>query len=348
VTGNTNGIDADHAGSGVLSIRTADVTGTNSAGIIAQSRVGSTDLNIDTTAGQVSGNFFGIFADNEGAGDLTLTTGAVTSAQSAAVFAGNEETAANLIVDTTQGAISGATDGLRVRASGLGDVTIRTGDASGSMGDGIDVSNGEASGDILIDASAGSVSGGNDGIFARQRSSGLLSITTGDVSAANNAVVLEASGGDTRIVNQGTLESGGFEIVATDNSTGRILVENNGVITGNIDLADAADEFINNGVFNAIGNSSFAGGEDAFVNLGQVAVTGQVLFSSLEGFNNSGTVSLANGVLGDTLQLSGDYLGSGGHLELDVNLSGVGETDVLVVDGFATGSTSIVLTTQGE
>lgn len=88
-------------------------------------------------------------------------------------------------------------------------------------------------------------------------------------------------------------------------------------------------------------------------------VPGTGSFRLIGDLSNAGTVSLANGNVGDTLTValnpsappgaSGNYIGSGGALRLDTVLAGDGaQSDRLVIDGGgASGSTALMITNVG-
>ena len=64
---------------------------------------------------------------------------------------------------------------------------------------------------------------------------------------------------------------------------------------------------------------------------------------------NSGIIDLANGSVGDTLTVVGNYIGAGGRLRLDTRLGSDGSpSDRLIMDtGAATGSTGLIVSNVG-
>ncbi len=154
-------------------------------------------------------------------------------------------------------------------------------------------------------------------------------VTIGDRLSAGNGLALNAKGGGATILNQST-----------------------GTIVGRVDLTDNADQFTNAGRFEAAGDSNFGGGADLLVNQGVIAVRpgaaapGSVTFAGLETLNNSGTIDLRNGQIGDRLVVPGNFAGSGAST-LGVDVGAVNASDRLVIGGAATGSTRVLTTGLG-
>nr|WP_232493690.1 pertactin-like passenger domain-containing protein [Novosphingobium kaempferiae] len=131
-----------------------------------------------------------------------------------------------------------------------------------------------------------------------------------------------------------------------------VTINNSGLIEGDLRLTNQKDTFVNSGKFLAMGDSDFGDGDDLLLNSGTLVVRNlanearaaagtSVTLKGLERFENSGTIDLRSGAVGDTLTLTGNYVGSGNALlALDVNN---GLADNLVIQGAATGSTGIVL-----
>lgn len=343
VLANDIGILANN-NNGSLTITTADVTATQGSAIVADNFAGATDLSIDTSAGTVMSDFVAINAENVGSGALSVTTADVTSTNSVGILAQNGTTGTDLTVNSSAGSVTANFNAIVANNEGTGSLLVTTGDVTSGSGDGVRAEGGAMSGNIAIDTSAGSLMAGDDGIFARQESVGTLSITTGNVFAANNGVVLQATGGQSTITNQGTIiGANSFEILVTGASMGNVAVNNNGTIIGNVRLADGDDVVTNNGTFDVIGDSGFGLGNDVFTNNGRVNVSGTVGFTGLEQFTNTGSVSMLDGATDDSLALAGDYVGNGGTLGLDVSFNAAPSADLLTVGGAATGNSLIVL-----
>ena len=102
------------------------------------------------------------------------------------------------------------------------------------------------------------------------------------------------------------------------------------------------------GRFNASGISNFGGGQ--FNNNGKVAVgaasatPASATLGGLAGFNNAGTISMANGHANDSATISGNYNGTGAaQLDMDLIPGASISTDKLIVGGSATGVTAMSL-----
>lgn len=366
-----DGIFAEHGGTGATSVVTGNVTSETGVGIAALNSADGDGVTVDTSAGSVSAASIGLAAGNLGTGDLSVTTGNVTSAQEIAIQVANLASGDGVFLDTTAGSVSGATNGISANNQGSFGMTIATGDVSGadgallafndgsgdltittanltsSQGAGVTAFNGNGSFDLLIDTSAGVINAATNGIQVVQESSGSVTIISGDVSSGEDGIAFQ-SGGDTFITNQGQIESGGFEIFADPASVGAVEITNNGTIVGTVSLGIDADIVTNSGTYRALGDSAFGEGDDLFTNNGVLEASGIAAFTDLEQLANNGSIVMADGSFGDALQLSGDYVGTGGRLALDVDLGGAGGTDVLVVDGAATGSTVIDPSIEGQ
>jgi outer membrane autotransporter protein len=153
--------------------------------------------------------------------------------------------------------------------------------------------------------------------------------------------------GKVTVTNAGTIVGGsGYAVVVTGGSA---AIDNKGTIVGGVKLSSGDDVFTNSGTFVATKDSDFGAGTDSFVNSGVVAVrpatkAGTVSLLGLESFQNKGgLVDLRNETAGDTLVLSGKYVGSNNAmLGLDVAADGT-KADRLVIGGAATGHTGILL-----
>ena len=195
VTGQLQGIDANNAGSGALSITTQAVTGTTRQGIYAYNgaydSLGSTNLTINAKA-TVTGQYEGIYARNYGTGFLSITTQAVTGAREGinayngslkAVSYGYYGT--NLTINA-KGTVTGGQEGIYARNYGTGFLSITTQAVTGTTRQGIKAYNGSYDafdyygllGTNLTINAKGTVIGDDQGIYASNYGTGFLSITT--------------------------------------------------------------------------------------------------------------------------------------------------------------------------
>lgn len=122
------GIGANNAGGGIEVNVGGDVTGTTT-GIQASTLPGSTGGILINTSGNVTGKgAVGLYARNESAGNIAITTAAgktVTgSGTDAGLFAGNTEANGGAITIQADSSVVGALDGIGAYNDGAGDTTI--------------------------------------------------------------------------------------------------------------------------------------------------------------------------------------------------------------------------------
>ncbi|MEL7445509.1 MAG: autotransporter outer membrane beta-barrel domain-containing protein, partial [Pseudomonadota bacterium] len=361
VSGGTYGVYAFNQ-AGDMNITTGDVSGAQNGGVSAVNRGG--DMNVDTSAGAVSGETYGISAFQRGTGALNITTGDVEGRQSAGIIA---QVAGPVPINATlNGDTAGATIGMDVTAFGS-DVSV-TNNGALSGGDFAFRSADADTGDVTFDNN-GAVNGavrfgtGDDSLTNEGTVQGDIAFRDGANVLTNNDTVNGAvsfGSGDDTVTNTGTL-TGDLALGSGINS-----VSNTGSITGSVtsgagadsftndgafasdgsDFGDGDDTFANNGTFDASGDVGFGGGADSFDNAGDLNVDGAVAFSGLETLTSGGSIAMNNGTAGDTLTTSGDFVGAGGTLDLDVDF-GSNTADQLIVEGAATGTTEIRITDVG-
>ena len=259
VMGGNHGISAENTGTGGISITTAAVTGTNSHGITANLRNINATSNIDITAtgAVMGGGFSAISAINDGTGGISITAAAVTgtgtSSSGIAASFTNSATASDISITAT-GAVMGEQFGIGATNTGTGGISITTAAVTGMSVDGISANlrNSNAIGNLSITAS-GAVSGGEDGIYARQDGNGTVTIDasmSGAIGGTGNAGILVTSAGSGAIsvMNAGTGGSGSRAIsiastgavsgaaggiAATHTGDGAITITSSNSVTGN-------------------------------------------------------------------------------------------------------------------
>jgi hypothetical protein len=97
---------------------------------------GNGDVIVDTSGGSVTGGSYGILAGNGilevdvPVGDINVTTADVSADTGTAIRVVNLEDGANITLDTTAGAIDGATTGIIADNRGVGSTRIATADVS--------------------------------------------------------------------------------------------------------------------------------------------------------------------------------------------------------------------------
>lgn len=219
VSGGDSAITARNHGSGALSITSSGVlTGIDSYGLFLRNSPNGTDLTVN--AAGVSGGVMGIYAIQQGSGDVSVTTsGPVTGISSIGmVVLGRSYSSGGINIDA-QGDVSGQKNGIFVESIGTGDVIISTsGKVTGGDANGIGVAVGGTA-DISITVS-GAVTGGNyHGFYIRQVGTGSTSLTLNSgasVSATSGVAIADYYGtGDITVtVNQGASVTG--EIILGD------------------------------------------------------------------------------------------------------------------------------------
>ena len=117
VSGGSRGIDAQHGGTGILSITsTGNVTGTGSSGISAVNTTSASD-DINITAANVSGGTHCIYAKNQGSGSLSVTSNGTVSGLTG-IHAGNASSAAGDVA-ISAASLVGQVDGILAYKRGL-------------------------------------------------------------------------------------------------------------------------------------------------------------------------------------------------------------------------------------
>lgn len=312
---------------------TVSTSGDSSYGVDVSSSVGSADVAIAdvTTSGALS---TGVRANGSGAGNVSVTTNNVSTAGLSS--GGVEATADAGDVSVSTGAVTTTGDlanAINAFSTG-GNVAITVSgavSATGAAADAVAASGGD---NATVNIASGGTLHATDG--------NLITISSVNGSTVNNAGVIAEN-------------NGGFAIQAFG---GPLVINNSGNLSSDIVLTPDDDSISNSGTFIIGSNPDFGAGNDVFANSGTVILaSGAVMpvsatLTGLETFNNSGLINLRNNVAGDQLTLPGTYSGSGAsQLGLDVNLGNgttVSTSDVLVVGGAATGSTNVLLNTNGN
>lgn len=337
-TGDADGIVA-YSYTSTVAVTATDIT-TSDDGIAAYGATGATI----TTTGTVTAGDEGMEITTGSGGDVIISVNNVTATGSNndAVRA----TSGGAVSITVSGAVlGGATssggDGIDIRASTVGTITIQSGASVGALSD------------FAIDnAGAGALTINNSG-----------SITGSVIFGSNNDVLNNLSSNS---VNQRR-----FTDTNADGVRDREAV-------AIIDFGTGTDTF--NNAATGVLNLSTVTGATAFNTTNETFATGAVGLSlttegieqghliNLETFINSGIISLADGETGRTGPVAGDvlvitslsapgaggtanFISNGGELHLDtlLNNGAVDTTDVLIVDTVTTGAgpTRITITDAG-
>ncbi|WP_119388156.1 autotransporter outer membrane beta-barrel domain-containing protein [Taklimakanibacter lacteus] len=345
VSGGDDGIEARNRGEGDLTITVdGDVTGVDGDGIFAAndyyfdnySQVGTGfGHNLTITVGAqsvVAGDDEGIDARNRGDGDLAIiVNGTVTGARINGISATNSGLDAT--IETAAGSVVRARQrGIDIDQRGTGTLNILVdGEATGENEYGIYSNNFDGIETIIRVGSTGLAQGARGGIYAYSGDGQNIAIT-------NDGVVRNLSG------------SSSDQAIRT--RLGPATVNNDNLLIGTVWLGDLEDTLNNSGLWNsANGFSEFGGGYDVVNNSGTLraaddpALSEEMMLSNAELVNNSGLMTLVDGVAGDALQMGGatEYVGLNGRLAVDAFLDPAGTSDRLTIAGSSGGVTSLVV-----
>ena len=195
-------------------------TGTNSktelAAIAAFNDVGGSDLKI--TAASASGGGFGIWANNQGTGSVTVAAqGRVVGANKAGIAAINASTDSSSLLSISAQQVSGATHGIFSSHTGGGAVSVNAaGAVSGSKGHGIYGFNASRGGLTVTAAEAVSGAGSASNVWF----DGIHAINSG------------AATSDVRISAAKTVTGSGHGVRAVNEGSGQIQITASGAVTG--------------------------------------------------------------------------------------------------------------------
>ncbi|WP_236772042.1 hypothetical protein G6K87_25150 (plasmid) [Agrobacterium tumefaciens] len=188
ITGYTHGIRADNWAAGAVSITTAGIinqTQTGAAnndtyGIYAYNSISGADITLTQTAGSISGNWYAMYANNQGSGSTTIiSSGDVTAIERAGLYAYNAGTAQDIVVNQTVGTVKGGTYGVFADNAGIGSTTVSlSGDVIASGDYGVYSRNSSSATDLTVRQTAGSIAG-KTGILAWNRGAGVSLVSVG-------------------------------------------------------------------------------------------------------------------------------------------------------------------------
>ncbi len=372
ITGNDFSIRTLNNGSGITAINT---TGLLNGGILSSNGPNASHINIDTGSSNiVSGQYDGIKAENrsESAASISITTtGTVSSTQGAGIIANNTLVATNqIVINTGNGAITAATNGIQTRNRGAGTSSINANGPITSTNSGILAQN--YGSDIEINSNA-NVDGGQIGIMASSTGDGNITITTAErVSGTNSAITTSTDTGSSTTININANSMIEGNIFNNDGNS-NITIDANAEIMGLISLSQGSDRLTING--NGFSDTSrFFGGDDSSSNDGFVDVLAfnntiknidpvaqimnweQIILNdastiTMIGINTvptesftlsaDSTLTLNNGSVGDSLTILGEFISSG-TLGIDASLDPqLLDTDRFIISG-TTASNSLI------
>jgi autotransporter family porin len=183
----------------------------------------------------------------------------------------------------------------------------------------------------------GTVTGTNGvGILAKSYSTNYgatVTVNSGaTVKGAGEGIYAVTGSQSIGITNNGTVQnfSGATSAVAirTQSTGGPTRLNNYGTITGSVQLVDAGANTFNNGGTGGTGTWNTAGGVNAFGLSGTFtnAANGTVVaansgatlpvttaFGGLTTFTNAGQITMHNGLVGDEMIISGNFVGQAGR-----------------------------------
>jgi fibronectin-binding autotransporter adhesin len=263
-----------------------------------------------------------------------------------------------------------AADGYRIEGDAItlagtgGESIIRVGDGT-SAGAGYTATIASvltgASSLTKTDAGTLVLSGANTYTGGTTVSGGVLSVSA-DNNLGDAAGGLTLSGGTLRntavfsSARDVTLSAAGgtFDTMADLTLSGALSGAGNFIKDGQGTLVLASDSSAFTGTTLVSGGTLAAGAANAFSPSSQFSVASGATLDlagtsqTVAGLTNAGTVRIAGGGLGNTLTISGDYVGNGGNIVLNTALGGDGSaTDMLVIAGGTSGTGTLEVANFG-
>ncbi|SMR84129.1 outer membrane autotransporter barrel domain-containing protein [Aliiroseovarius halocynthiae] len=347
VTAGAFGIIAENYGTGSVNVTTTGaVSGAYGMGIRATDYLGYGE-NMTVTANDVSGSTYGIYVGAPGSGAITVTsTGTVSGGTGAGISASGyynatgETTGTDMTITAVN--VSGGTDGITALHDGSGDAQITvTGTVTGGSGSGIRVRNVDSApadshvvgaATIVLNAganvssSSGQAITNDDGDSTTTVNSG--AVVAGSIVLGGGADNLTFSGGDFSAVT--TLDGGADTDTLTFSGSSGALA--GAGVTGWEDVV--------------VGNGATISFSDNMLSATRLSVSGGGTLNAMGGLNltgnlsNGGTINAQDGATGDSISVSGNFVGSGSVM-IDVDFA-TDTSDTLVIGGDVSGgSTSI-------
>ncbi|MEP3225822.1 MAG: autotransporter outer membrane beta-barrel domain-containing protein [Parasphingorhabdus sp.] len=326
-TGGQMGIYAANQGSGALTINsTGTVSGGGGLGIFAYNLTDGTNLTV--TAHNSGGADYGIGAINRGRGSLTITTtGAISGSGASGIFAYNSvnDLSGMLRIDQMgESTITGSTTGIYAQNQSGQMIINAFGTVTGLASHGIDARNAIDTTSLTVISNI--AIGQGDGIHARNRGSGALTVTSlGSASGATDDGIFAYNHADGTDLTIAAMHANGgvTGIAATNIGQGATTI----TATGSVNGATGSGIIISNSVtgtgisINAVDTSGYLDGIRAN-NLGSgaltISATGLTASATANGIqasnSNTGTALTltAAHVAGNNNGIWAENLGSGG------------------------------------
>lgn len=351
ITGSNLGIYSRNTGTGAMTITvTGVVTGTGGTGVYANNAGTATDMTI--SAVDTNGGSFGITARNNGTGALTITSTGTASGTSQDGINGR-----NAGTDLTITAVNanGGRTGIFAQNTGSGSISVTTsGTVTGGTGVGIATLAGAGTAVNITLSSGSAVSATSGTAITNDQSDATVTVNSGAavagaITLGDGSDTLDFTGGDFSGV---TLFDGGDDSSSGDGFVDTLRFGSSGALAGANVTNFEVIEITNNSTITLTDNSLTAGdggagtgltvqsGSSLRLNTGATSLTGNI--------TNGGMLSAQNGSVGDAITVSGDFVGTGGTILLDVELGGDGSaTDMLQISGDTSGTTFVSVNNIG-
>ncbi len=280
VTGDVDGINISKTNTGAVSVTVSgDITGGDSedgdAGIAIDTDEGVTNVTVTLSDNDVTAGTYGVYILHDGDGSVELTsTGSIsatadedTSGSSAGVFIKNYGTTADISVNDVEGAyfygvflkhygsstatitvssggeVKGYETGVRVKAIGDGDVTIKSsGHIEGEADDGLLVYH---SGEANLSVTVSTVTGYGDGVDIKKYGTGNVTVSaTGKILSTEDSeedgLSIRKNGSGNVSITTLDVEGEVDGIYARNIGTGTLMISANGDVVGNSTLSTDA------------------------------------------------------------------------------------------------------------
>lgn len=270
------------------------------------------DVTVDSDAKITADAGYGIEAFTWGVGDVTVTTGALSSITAAGTAIGAFDHGGGNVSVTNEGSAAGAV-GLSALAVGAGNVTIVNG------------------GDITSTSLAGiSVTQNEDGAIGSTHITNTASIVAPSAQAA--IYIQENTTGSALIDNSGTIGPAAANVTATTyaivETGGAITINNSGHINGNISVGTATFNNKAGGTWTVAGSGVF-GNASSIVNHGAIDLHGASISGTGLSIENDNDIdSWGTASISGTIANAGTIEVHDGHLTLFGSLSGSGSVTV--------------------
>ncbi len=337
IEGRTYGIFASNSGNNLVISVADDVAASAGDAIMARNLDTANDLKVVVEAtGMAVGERGGLVATSGGSGKSEITIhGVVEGKQEFGIHAAIAENTTGLKIATSAGSlVKGRLNGIQAFGENESALEIAIdGTVRGLTENGVYVRNEDSDDDDTGDA------------VIRIGATGLVEGRLAGIDAGSE-------GGKVIVVNAGLITATNLMAINAKGISAEIT--NSGVINGRVDLTGGDDRLDNltGGVFAAY-TSDFGAGHDVVNNAGRVqaahgiAEIENVYFDKLEVFNNSGIISLVDGLANDQFGMgpATSFVSNGGRLAVDAFLApGVdGKSDKLLLSGSTSGTTTLVV-----